>query len=372
MDKYESAFRTYNQALVDIEHEYAQEYPAVSPKLNELVKQEIWQPKATKYSQVTECYFIEDSNNSIELIYNVIAPRYAEDVKVYKQNSFQFWNEVSANYFCWMKFIGPSHIYLNTTSNCMKEIQSFWITDDTLSGYSCVGNNSINFKEQLYARDFCDTSIDKYPVVTQQKLVEGSYYVYCYGSTIAIENVQYQCPKHVFEIPLTKSWYLDGFAHLAQSASKVFIDPQELAINRKIQRELNIQDPEKVYGESLALLDNAYNSVSNAVNKLKSSSQIKLREMPSLMTPIEGIRSTINKVVDYVEEGLAVMAVLGVLAILIIAMPFITTLWNGSVYAGSSATRLARFLMKPVSLVNNRKRNIKKTRNYVQLKHMED
>ena len=73
--------------------------------------------------------------------YDFVMPEKVNDIKIMKSESFMFWNYTTTKGYCWMQYNGPRYVMTNVTNNCQKEVQDFWITDDTISGHTCEQSN---------------------------------------------------------------------------------------------------------------------------------------------------------------------------------------------------------------------------------------
>lgn len=325
---YNRLFTVYEGALLEADYLFGTDNPTASPLLSRLLNHTIYDSKVTPWTVVSECDIAEAKKNVI-LKYKVMAPNLERKVRIYRHDAIRYWNETSKGTYCSMVYVGPSHVMLNETNNCMLEITDATIPDKFVVGYKCLKTDGgLDYKGRLFDKTVCETDMKKIKGVVQIRHLALEHKIYCWGHKIEIGDKSFDCPVTSFYVPLTETYSVGGRTHTSHTVTGVYVDPLDVQFNKDIMKRLNGEKANFYSGNFTGTGDDKL--LTRIVSKLKEGSQVKLKDFPGLMDPMEGMRKFINKIVDVIEEGLAIMGFIILAIVILMSIPMLHALITSS------------------------------------------
>lgn len=321
---YVRMFESVEESLIDIDEKAG--LGKISVKLLKLLKTELWQEPASKWSTLSTCT-TRSYGEHYELTMRFRIPIRESQVKILSGKPFRFWNQTEANQYCLMQYVGPSFILTNQTNNCFRSIQNDWFDEGALRAHTCSEENGkLEDIGKLYHRTSCTNKFVSRDDDIQHRESNGFGRIYCYGHHIIVRDTNYTCPNYVFEIPLGESYVLNTYVNEPQEGAGIVVDTLNVQINREISRQLKIENV-KMHGVNLTQLDNAFKFLDELMNKLDKNVTISQLELPEFVkSPIREVVRLIKTVWGKIEKMMVVTAIIIALIILAMISPLLKVL----------------------------------------------
>jgi hypothetical protein len=148
------------------------------------------------------------------------------------------------------------------------------------------------------------------PKDIQVKHFNGPYKIYCFGNNITISDQVLKCPDHVFELPISEKFELNGEIHDLGETSIITVNAIELYVSNQIAEQQKT-DKVKIYGANTTALDNAFAGLTRLSGAIKDNIEqiqtpITNWFLEAIKTPIEWVRYVLRNVtkVDYLNSAL--------------------------------------------------------------------
>lgn len=217
----------------------------VSPALKTLTTDKLWEGEAEKWSEVRSSSF-KVMKHALRFQVEFTVPLLDTKAEVLQAHPFKFWNVSATDLrLCHYRYAGPRYVLANLSNGCYMGLDSDWINYESVEGHPCNADDARQ-SVQLFdlKRPFhSERCVDKFVADSddiQVHRANGFMKVYCFGHHIVVNGHNHTCPKHVFEIPETDSFELNGHAHEARVKETVLINPHEMSINREIGRQFRV------------------------------------------------------------------------------------------------------------------------------------
>lgn len=175
---------------------------------------EIWNSKSqslsgsdeAKRAQLFNCSTSQDYEGVHLDLHFVTAARPDPTIKFFRANYFNFYNttidERNHTSKCWMSYSGPKHIMVNTTNDCMVEVDARTLTTHSKEIQLCErpSENLKAYASRMWHKEVCTTDIIPQKERVQFQYFENTVRIYCFPFNISLDNLILPCPEFVFEI----------------------------------------------------------------------------------------------------------------------------------------------------------------------------
>lgn len=187
-----------------------------TPALIEYVKKGLWEEPAAKWSSVAKCRVKLNSESNMILEMFGKAPQRDSRLRILQAGSFKFWNRTASNEHCWMRYAGPKYILANVSINCYDDLNTNSIIDESVTGLLCENKNqALKPVEKVFHSQGCFKNVTIGEHDEQVLQFNGDHLIYCPNSTILINSERYECPEHIFAVPIGQSFELERFRFTA-------------------------------------------------------------------------------------------------------------------------------------------------------------
>lgn len=282
-----------------------------------------------EYSEIQECTI--DINvfdkGGLRLYLHVLIPVIDPSIHIVEADSIRVWNHTSDNKYCRLKYVGPRFTMVNSTNQCYRDVQTYWLDGNILRGHPCNDEKQQRDKieniQNTFVEEICKEKLEVSSDDLQIRLNNGMFLIYCLGHMIKIDNESRDCPDYVFETPITVEYSLNDQHHTASSQTKIVINPLLSRINEDLLHKIHKID----YSTKRAALNNS--KLSTAVNELKTAfgrakEDLKLKETKSLYElALHPIISIVEAITKFVKEGIIVALFIACLILISMILPVV-------------------------------------------------
>lgn len=330
VNHYNSNFMSYADTILELDAAASQH--KASTALFKFGGKRLWQEPAAHLSQLNKCTWkIDLEKKNMYISYEFTIPVPETEVKVYKSIAFSFWNRTEKGDVCWMKYAGPRHVMVNTTSNCYQHVKEHWVNNKIISGHSCAKENQqLDAQNKIYHTEYCRKNFKPDADDIQVHLFNGFYKIYCYGHTIMVNKKNHTCPENVFELPQSENFVLNNEEYALTQMSQVLVNTADLHHSNQVTEQLKI-DRVKMRPVNMTGLDAGLKKLEQLADLLKGD--IKTVNSPIaewLTAPFKTIGTVASDLVKnfslWISIGAFIVALYLLVPILQVAMILIQLL----------------------------------------------
>lgn len=336
VNHYINHFKELQDNLADIDN--AALYRRASASIFRLAKEDKLLDQKDDNMQLELCEEdISETNQHFTFNYQFLMQQTDPRIKIMKAAAIMFWNHTEDNRWCWMKYVSARNVMVNVTNNCQQEVQDHWISERTISGYSCLKENrQLEPAEHLYHTDICRDTFKPNVKDIQVKLFNGFYKIYCQGHPITVGSKTITCEEGVYELPISEHFELNNEVYDLGEVSTIQINAVELHINRQITEQLKT-DKIKIYGVNMTNLDNKFDRLSRLTDSIWRN--VTLVESPIgnwFFDQFKGVGNWISGIISSFGNVLSVIFVIGTIILIFPVIEILLIVWKIG-YAAFSA-----------------------------------
>lgn len=369
---YLTTIKDYRDILDSIDHTKSD--AIVNPKVRDLFNTTLWHEPASKWSTFYNCT-TKLVNESLLVNFHFNMPIRDNKMKVMEAVHIGFYNQTKSpsneDSVCWMSYIGPQYVLINTTNGCMTDTVSWANKDGSIRSQTCKGiEDQIRGDTKLFKEETCSSEVTPIKRRISDYEVNGIHRIYCYPFNITIENETYKCPTFVFEIEARKNFKVANFEHIGRYVEHTIMKDNDFHTSKTILQQLNINKI-KINPINLTEVDEIHETFIQKLAKIPQN--LVFTKYFSMNKLLEPISSLIDTAWSYVQTAGLIFAVIAggfmllliapvieiaVLTITLLKIPL--KLWKKSITRLSDKTKT--LIMKHKKQVTATARNLQRNR----------
>lgn len=214
------------------------------------------------------------------------------------------------------------------TNNCYDDLDAEKVNKNSVTGYLCEKqDHGLDEFTSVFTYQSCQKS-PKYDE-REQVIMHGSdNYIYCPNRTIHIQNKDYQCPEHVFMLPVTENFGLENYRYKTVRRSEVVVNALEKQMNDDINVRLKL-DKYKIYGINTTNLEREYGRLGKIVDDMlkKNMTMVNMTLADALTSPFVSMSKSLGSLWNWFEKGMIVASVVALVLVLTLVSPVIEILF---------------------------------------------
>ena len=167
-----------------------------------------------------------------ELHVDYVVPHVRSDLKLIEADAFDFMHK-NENETCRIKYKGPRNAVVSEVEDC-----TYGINVEKQSGVvlvpasTCKSKRSETEKDDQFEVSDCKKTYDGIEEeFVQVKLFNNMYFIYCYGSSITINQQTKSCINKVFMLPIGITFKINNSTYTGSHQTMVFTERWDPLIN---------------------------------------------------------------------------------------------------------------------------------------------
>lgn len=296
-------------------------------------------------AQVFDCSR-EIDNLGLNLNLTFIAPKADPAIEFYEAVAFNFYNVTrienkTRESICWMAYHGPKYIMVNTTNNCMTEVATELISNDSHAVPTCETptNDLKDYASRMWHKEFCTSDVIPMKSKIQIKHYNGYRRVYCFPFNLTLDNNEQKCPSYVFEIDSNANYKIADLELINETIGSK-IKSTQMHLLRDLRSTLKIDEiqfgAKKFVSNIGAFLNDSHKTVSgiltdgqSKISNFTSSVSSHISESAKNIQDkvSKGFKSALDEIWSYIEWAGIVLSVIAAGFLLLLAAPILEILF---------------------------------------------